>query len=164
MLTVYGIEIRIVNRQGIPLGSCNSAYRLRYWNTSSLIICSPDSELQQCLPFTVLKLLQTQNCIQWALQRLQQYLPFTVLKRTFMPNCNWMRTLQQYLPLAVLKLYITIEHTHTVFISCNSTCRLRYWNIVLIVNTACNTVMMLQQCLPFTVLKLRPLKSILQGK
>ena len=63
------------------------------------------------------------------------------------------RRLQQCLPFTVLKLYITIEHTHTVFISCNSTCRLRYWNIVLIVNTACNTVMMLQQCLPLAVLK-----------
>ena len=37
--------------------SCNSAYRLRYWNAINIVkwITLSDIQLQQCLPFTVLK-------------------------------------------------------------------------------------------------------------
>ena len=61
--------------------SCNSAYRLRYWNGPAITIVLPlRQELQQCLPFTVLKLLLALVATKVAPLKLQQCLPFTVLK------------------------------------------------------------------------------------
>ena len=62
--------------------------------------------------------------------QLQQYLPFTVLK----PHshfCSLLKTtkeLQQYLPFTVLKPNIFALIPETKY-SCNSTYRLRYWNL-----------------------------------
>ena len=61
VLTVYGIETgtdaRIFNSVGLTT-SCNSTYRLRYWNLKAYFDSgvSSEQELQQYLPFTVLKL------------------------------------------------------------------------------------------------------------
>ena len=129
MLTVYGIETSII-------------VLLKY---------KVPRLLQQCLPFTVLKpffnCIKTNNsCL------LQQCLPFTVLKRLIYVNFIW------------------------VYIRCNSAYRLRYWNLYLQLSkknfTLVATVLtvygietsiivllkykvprLLQQCLPFTVLK-----------
>ena len=62
VLTVYGIEtqFRCIQSFFILNLCCNSAYRLRYWNiVSPFQISTGFVPLQQCLPFTVLKL----NCI-----------------------------------------------------------------------------------------------------
>ena len=108
---------------------CNSTYRLRYWNIAiakrlnasrsvatvltvygiETSVCNcffySNLQLQQYLPFTVLKLV-TANLIDLIVSAsLQQHLPFTVLKLLngdfFFHIVNDM--LQQYLPFTVLK-------------------------------------------------------------
>ena len=60
--------------------SCNSAYRLRYWNFSKFLkVLFNTFRLQQCLPFTVLKLKKKDFLLKKEMM-LQQCLPFTVLK------------------------------------------------------------------------------------
>ena len=58
VLTVYGIETDFEGRLNkvILTKSCNSTYRLRYWN-HDIVWCTSkiEQELQQYLPFTVLK-------------------------------------------------------------------------------------------------------------
>ena len=107
VLTVYGIEtINATNNLEASFQSCNSTYRLRYWNLLIFSIsanmlnlgcnstyrlrywnkCSffnamkRRSLLQQYLPFTVLKLVVLRGGELWSSTTLQQYLPFTVLK------------------------------------------------------------------------------------
>ena len=64
--------------------SCNSAYRLRYWNPRFFILYPQTfTSLQQCLPFTVLKLKYVERRNQALQPGLQQCLPFTVLKRNY---------------------------------------------------------------------------------
>ena len=61
--------------------------------------------LQQHLPFTVLKLLNTGYHCHQKLLKLQQHLPFTVLKPIEIDDTNQRRmALQQHLPFTVLKL------------------------------------------------------------
>ena len=110
--TVLKLQYKAQLSALISPSSCNSTYRLRYWN----YIISIDNvsvifqELQQYLPFTVLKLNDigrytrskcsrcnsTYRLRYWNLKplnfadlpsvsSLQQYLPFTVLKL----QCNW---------------------------------------------------------------------------
>ena len=58
---------------------------------------------------------------------LQQYLPFTVLKQdSDLPNHLRLLLLQQYLPFTVLKLKMTPMDLVVVIAGCNSTYRLRY--------------------------------------
>ena len=78
MLTVYGIET------GRP-----------YSPTSILIVA-----LQQCLPFTVLKL-DGESCKAFRCFKLQQCLPFTVLKLYFLLTSFSIARLQQCLPFTV---------------------------------------------------------------
>ena len=108
VLTVYGIEtVNNLSHLWHFLCSCNSAYRLRYWN-------------------------QIED---------------THVLYPFFECCNSAYRLRYWNTLQALSLAVT------TLSRCNSAYRLRYWN--LIVNTACNAVMVkLQQCLPFTVLKL----------
>ena len=105
VLTVYGIETFQASMDFPCNGwGCNSAYRLRYWNASYTLILSGFISvatvltvygietftsnfrrrtlrwLQQCLPFTVLKLFLNERYIRFF--SLQQCLPFTVLKPT----------------------------------------------------------------------------------
>ena len=138
--------------------SCNSTYRLRYWNPLSSLPPTVNffSPLQQYLPLAVLKpvylmflksikdvatvltacgietLLRLLLLLR-LLRMLQQYLPLAVLKLSHSYNNYFtpiFRLLQQYLPLAVLKpvsfTWITAELNRS---SCNSTYRLRYWNV-----------------------------------
>ena len=90
--------------------SCNSTYRLRYWNTGYSSTTPPtNSKLQQYLPFTVLKhrWYSSTNPLMF---QLQQYLPFTVLKlrsKIYFYLCiEW---LQQYLPLAVFNRILRLK-------------------------------------------------------
>ena len=65
---------------------------------------------------------------------LQQHLPLAVLKRThtyITMTCN-SHTLQQHLPLAVLKQYHVGSINPNSIESCNSTYRLRYWNLIIL--------------------------------
>ena len=84
-------------------------------------------KLQQCLPFTVLKLVGTLYMLLSILLTLQQCLPFTVLKPIeISESCaKKFRSLQQCLPFTVLKPEI-LYRLHSVLMSCNSAYRLRY--------------------------------------
>ena len=142
----------LIRRAGM---SCNSTYRLRYWNFFWFYeICFWCIQLQQYLPFTVLKpQIYKKIIVNNPLETLQQYLPFTVLKRfrscifiIIINSCNSTYRLRywNYLPL-FFPLCSWKE-------SCNSTYRLRYWNV-----SPCGSskwsLCTLQQYLPFTVLK-----------
>ena len=113
------------------LNGCNSTYRLRYWNSNRTYRTKHITfELQQYLPFTVLKPFGY-SLMYTVAYKLQQYLPFTVLKhsshRTIKQH-SLVGRLQQYLPFTVLKrCQILIQIISSL--SCNSTYRLRYWNI-----------------------------------
>ena len=140
---------------------CNSTYRLRYWNNTSLSLkpFKLKLKLQQYLPFTVLKLSIRAN----EFYKLQQYLPFTVLKRYLPVHQHWRRRcnstyrlrywnqyagvvsvdalpseLQQYLPFTVLKLSKWKRFSIQGLTGCNSTYRLRYWNTI--ISTICTVV------------------------
>ena len=110
---------------------CNSAYRLRYWNPRSNVAPPRIRSLQQCLPFTVLKLngfllnlLLSFSCN--SAYRLRCWNVFCCfLSSTF--SCK----LQQCLPFTVLKPEI-LYRLHSVLMSCNSAYRLRYWNVITI--------------------------------
>ena len=68
-------------------------------------------QLQQYLPFTVLKLLNVPMFFQPYGWMLQQYLPFTVLKLAKIPCVSsQVISLQQYLPFTVLKLINITRH------------------------------------------------------
>ena len=121
--------------------SCNSTYRLRYWNCKpiALFLWPNAAELQQCLPFTVLKLTHNQcrsiTCSIFI--KLQQCLPFTVLKlkyiSAFANDSFW---LQQYLPFTVLKpLKLISDRSQSD--RCNSTYCLQYWNGISFKVTSC---------------------------
>ena len=153
--TVLKLSTFRKNIWNIRMNSCNSAYRLRYWNLLQLKFCRLRCllQLQQCLPFTVLKLsfFSALGCFllsgcnsayrlrYWngesryskvAMQQLQQCLPFTVLKLTIKLWCGYywnLLRLQQCLPFAVLK--------PTLFV---------IWSVY---------TTSLQQCLPLAVLK-----------
>ena len=110
--------------------------------------------LQQLLPFTVLKHTRWFPNIIRDINALQQLLPFTVLKQSYdhthhdvqyvataltvygietFTNCYWHSIsnvmLQQLLPFTVLKLTQMVSLI-VELMSCNSSYRLRYWNIL----------------------------------
>ena len=130
MLTVYGIETAIV--VGFPTqdySSCNSAYRLRYWNVVMGVLGKLSDTLQQCLPFTVLKLPEKLSLVRNSML-LQQCLPFTVLKLLRLLSTQ---SFDYHRVATVLTVY-GIETLHSFSNS--------FWELE-----------KLQQCLPFTVLK-----------
>ena len=104
-----------------PTLSCNSTYRLRYWN----LVTPEGREIDM---FT-----------------LQQYLPFTVLKLEFFKFPKLYIDFVATVP----TVYGIETNTDTEFnfggvLSCNSTYRLRYWNYVLAElihdnSTSCNS-------------------------
>ena len=183
VLTACGIETTKPLVVVIRHASCNSTYRLRYWNHTLVIMtslalrhsCNSTYRLRYWNSLIVPYLRITYS-------QLQQYLPLAVLKRihrgqiwprrqlvaTVLTACgietqenslgDWVwsprvatvltacgietkqnnvpygvvYTLQQYLPLAVLKrICIKRILKFQPSGSCNSTYRLRYWNIVL---------------------------------
>ena len=143
------------------LSSCNSTYRLRYWNVNRSSCYGYDHRYPVATVLTVygietIKILLTIDSSNKA--RLQQYLPFTVLKPfhffRFAERITF-SMLQQYLPFTVLK---------------QSYLRLQRWILFLLVATVLTVYGIetgvgsrifswfchdeLQQYLPFTVLKL----------
>ena len=176
--TVLKHTINWLSKCGKMPWSCNSTYRLRYWNSRNscriiysifvatvltvygietiliLLRVAVMLQLQQYLPFTVLKLNRTIWVLWWKCSvvatvltvygietccltdividicvSLQQYLPFTVLKQLlgsyFVDSERLVAT--------VLTVY-GIETINSNLVSpakicCNSTYRLRYWNV-----------------------------------
>ena len=86
---------------------CNSTYRLRYWNSDG------GKGIKEIMHM-----------------KLQQHLPFTVLKprlTCYERNLKFC-PLQQHLPFTVLKLLLAVIAANAR-LCCNSTYRLRYWNM-----------------------------------
>ena len=114
---------------------CNSTYRLRYWNIFFGFGDRRNTrKLQQHLPFTVLKLKRSYLLFTpWCLIRLQQHLPFTVLKLAWL-SIIW----KQHCHVATALTVYGIETSETFYcrkelrLGCNSTYRLRYWNVMLL--------------------------------
>ena len=148
VLTVYGIETRKRN----------------------VVLINRWLELQQYLPFTVLKLIfftfknlrhvatvltvyGIETVLFWWMTRLdllQQYLPFTVLKLKFLNLCISCNCCNSTYRLRYWNISTISCSSDKYSLSCNSTYRLRYWNIIM----RCQTFnLALQQYLPFTVLK-----------
>ena len=129
--TVYGIEThRSYSTSVLDHQSCNSTYRLRYWNWRVIRNWMPASLLVATVP-TV-----------YGIETIH-YMQLLVTFHGFRCNSTyrlryWNTTnlyvsgsyckLQQYLPFTVLKLII---HLLLKFLDlrCNSTYRLRYWNV-----------------------------------
>ena len=84
----YWNSLMIPSTVSPPFTSCNSTYRLRYWNWKEVYKVTPSfHQLQQYLPFTVLKRI---GVLLWKTadaKTLQQYLPFTVLKQIKINTC-----------------------------------------------------------------------------
>ena len=99
----YWNDVSLLVKWRTYFSSCNSTYRLRYWNASP---CQNETgifyRLQQYLPFTVLKHAR-RKLQRIKIFKLQQYLPFTVLKRISYLRYTTTTLLQQYLPFTVLK-------------------------------------------------------------
>ena len=130
VLTVYGIETSGLRSVDISRPtSCNSAYRLRYWNWFIFSRSAQFRKLQQCLPFTVLKL---NDCF--------------IISVSNDDSCN-----------SAYRLRYWNYNTSPSFNSpcCNSAYRLRYWNSPKPrIRPFSTSFGVLQQYLPFTVLKL----------
>ena len=107
VLTVYGIEtLHTSNYYCFIYFSCNSTYRLRYWNPEHaesyrVFRIKP---LQQYLPFTVLKLNRIRIRTRWSLH-----------------SCNSTYRLRYWNHWILCRIL-------GLLLSCNSTYRLRYWN------------------------------------
>ena len=138
----------------LGLFSCNSTYRLRYWNSYAFLY----KILIYSWVATVLTVYGIETiwilCVLSIIWRLQQYLPFTVLKLWIefrhklskccvatvltvygIETCHQKRKLSYYLPLYC----------------CNSTYRLRYWNFRCSITENSPVILWLQQYLPFTI-------------
>ena len=132
VLTVYGIETTMmkVTTDRPSFSRCNSTYRLRYWNmpliNSNLV--SPAS----CN--------STYRLRYWNLSERWPVAQITIAVATVLTvygieTLHWCQPpeehtykLQQYLPFTVLKLNKVLQSWEDI-LSCNSTYRLRYWNI-----------------------------------
>ena len=104
--------------------SCNSTYRLRYWNKE---ITDAETKIAERCNSTYR--LRYWNCLSplvsdWLVYLLQQHLPLAVLKRVRSGFGSPENRLQQHLPLAVLKLN-------------SSLCYITYCKTVATVLTAC---------------------------
>ena len=130
VLTVYGIETIIVVVPRGNLNSCNSTYRLRYWNKriSYVAMVRNLHELQQYLPFTVLKLL---------IASLTSSIGITVATVLTVYGIETIvynhKTVYIQKVATVLTVYGIETQSHKPVLpqvchSCNSTYRLRYWN------------------------------------
>ena len=153
MLTVYGIETAKNYGYEFFLLRCNSAYRLRYWNSNIPLTGRLEMlALQQCLPFTVLKLTSNTTSTCTTISSCNSAYRLRYWNKYLESESPDIFKLQQCLPFTVLKLEGFSEFTFRYFRCCNSAYRLRYWNAILKWNTLSISVG-LQQCLPFTVLK-----------
>ena len=109
VLTACGIETMLSVVTSSTLQSCNSTYRLRYWNSSifPFTFVFRNFKLQQYLPLAVLKLIKLVENVKYCVGCNSTY------RLRYWNGMNslyaWIRlntSLQQYLPLAVLKLYM----------------------------------------------------------
>ena len=200
MLTVYGIETPLsyyydknglqklqqclpftvlkqvmLNKLQSSTQSCNSAYRLRYWNPPIPLINPPPTKLQQCLPFTVLKrmvqipirhpIVATVLTV-YGIETTEPLM--MVIRHT---SCNsayrlrywnflyFLTSIDALRVATVLTVYgietnLSFGTTRRFPFRCNSAYRLRYWNTMVISTKMIFNFSRLQQCLPFTVLKL----------
>ena len=118
--------------------SCNSAYRLRYWNVSTGVFPQSIILLQQCLPFTVLKLTTT---LHKNTQRVATVLTVYGIE-TFI---YWMAASKLLNVATVLTVYgietFSTKYSFFIISCCNSAYRLRYWN-----NTFCTDHTMSMSC------------------
>ena len=132
MLTACGIETpNTKNWLSVVVVSCNSAYRLRYWNNISVYVLFTKFLLQQCLPLAVLKHSLHQGEEDWT-----RWFVATVLTA-----CGIETPEEDFAP-------------EGVYFRCNSAYRLRYWNLKERYNKLGKEIELLQQCLPLAVLKL----------
>ena len=139
VLTVYAIEttdnfLEVFKEQ---YKSCNSTYRLRYWNSSRpKKIHKPLKGCNSTYRLRYWNELYTSSTSKSLFIMLQQYLPFTLLKRQM------------------------IDAQMLAYEGCNSTYRLRYWNVSTSTPVALEA-WMLQQYLPFMLLKLAGVITLL---
>ena len=134
--------------------SCNSTYRLRYWNILDnqgdyirITVATVPTVYGIETEVPTFQNVRISYCCN-STYRLRYWNPFTRLAIQSMIS-----SLQQYLPFTVLKPLLTILINHNlIIVSCNSTYRLRYWNLSKAVNLG-SVSSLLQQYLPFTVLK-----------
>ena len=151
--TVYGIETLPPSDATWASRSCNSTYRLRYWNIStSSNKPSTFDKLQQHLPFTVLKpfclghqaLLSIGVATAPTVYGIETIVLITAFWIAFCCNSTYRLRYWNY-----HKISLTQQR---ILLSCNSTYRLRYWNGK-IPSKKISPRRGLQQHLPFTVLK-----------
>ena len=130
VLTVYGIETHAnATERMIIINSCNSTYRLRYWNSVS--------------PASVVS--NTSCCNSTYRLRYWNTTIFNRYMHVFL-SCNSTYRLRYW-------NFCCCSGWFLGYLSCNSTYRLRYWNSPGMLITNVRTSQRLQQYLPFTVLK-----------
>ena len=135
---------------------CNSAYRLRYWNLTSL----KTNVLSRKLVATVLTVYGIETFMMpsivspyWTVATVLTVYGIETSRFNIFTVTIFFK-LQQCLPFTVLKLIIHTMIFANCMVGCNSAYRLRYWNDILVALPTLNSTIWLQQCLPFTVLKL----------
>ena len=109
VLTACGIEtqLRISNAFGFSFLSCNSTYRLRYWNRAILV--APKA-------FVSLRCNSTYRLRYWNMYQLLVGIRIEQHVATVLTACGIETWFFHYQP--------------SIYLSCNSTYRLRYWNII----------------------------------
>ena len=131
VLTACSIETNSSPSLGIRyVASCNSSYRLQYWNFQlEYILVLLEHKVATVLTACSIETFQPSILFEYTLCQLQQFLPLAVLKHKIIyfsccrciESCNSSYRLQ-YWNLAS-KTHITEDHD-----SCNSSYRLQYWN------------------------------------
>ena len=135
VLTVYGIETQLHLQHRFYSICCNSAYRLRYWNLS-LNLPSNLGFLQRCNSAYRLRYwnpvpacFKLENTLQWSCNstyRLRYWNQIVLLR------ISWLISFSVATVLTVYGIE-TYEYPswllYISFYSCNSTYRLRYWNL-----------------------------------
>ena len=143
-LTACGIETLQLNHDEFHQSSwsCNSTYRLRYWN--HLAMTSKQSiscKLQQHLPLAVLKLNVSHLCLRLLVVSVATALTACGIETLPVGKAAKLLTrLQQHLPLAVLKPIVLTAAVPCIEQGCNSTYRLRYWNLAIIARHNCRLI------------------------
>ena len=150
--TVYGIEtsyllLGMVSR----IRGCNSTYRLRYWNKNqvgleNLFKVATAPTVYGIETSMIFKILEHGSI------ELQQHLPFTVLKLADHHILYPLDSVATAPTVYGIETALQNQHKHNQYKSCNSTYRLRYWNALINLLVAVSG-RLLQQHLPFTVLK-----------
>ena len=132
VLTACGIETLELKQGDDYVWSCNSAYRLRYWNTTSFapanVLIAVATVLTACGIETMMVLLTA--CHTYRCNSAYRLRYWNIWRRFRTQRFQFM--LQQCLPLAVLKQHDIKEGEISNTKCCNSAYRLRYWNFHLL--------------------------------